>query len=366
MPVSEITKFGTQNQLLDQRIGLIDERKSLDKIQPPDQRTESMEKKKSPLNCIFCKKKLEIIILKNISKNGNCYNIHECDQCDIAMLNPFPSDAELAKLYSTGNYRITNGKRFGHIIETLIHLGRIRKRKRINQFVKPGKILDIGCGRGLFLDVMRRGGWDTIGTEFNEETSSHAIKSYSLKIFPGDIIQHKLKAESLDVININQVLEHLKNPDAIIKESHRLLRSGGIIIISVPDLRSPQFTVGKENWFLLDLPFHLFHFTEEGLGELLRKNEFKVKYIKKFSLEINPFGWLQTLLNISGIRFNLLYDLLKSRELKDGTMETISPWGIIATFLLLPIYFPLALILSVCEPLIWKRGGSIEVYAEKK
>ena len=62
MPVSEITTFGTQNQLLDQRIVLIDERKSLDKIQPPDQRTESMEKKKSPLNCIFCKKKLEIII----------------------------------------------------------------------------------------------------------------------------------------------------------------------------------------------------------------------------------------------------------------------------------------------------------------
>ena len=65
MPVSEITTFGTQNQLLDQRIGLIDERKSFDKIQLPDQRVESMEKKKSPLNCIFCKKKLEIIVLKN-------------------------------------------------------------------------------------------------------------------------------------------------------------------------------------------------------------------------------------------------------------------------------------------------------------
>jgi len=325
-----------------------------------------MDKNISHPNCIFCKKELAILVLTNISKNGNSYDIYECDQCEIAMLNPFATDIELAKLYSCGNYRTAKGKRFGYIIETLIHLGRIKKRKRIHQFVKTGKILDIGCGRGLFLDVMRRGGWDTIGTEFNEETASYAINTYGLKILPGDIAQHKLPAESLDAININQVLEHLKNPDKVLEESHRLLRKGGILIISVPDLRSPQFAIGKENWFLLDLPFHLFHFTEEGLSKLLSKNEFNVKYIKRFSLEISPFGWLQTLLNISGIRFNLLYDLLKSRELKDGTMEAISPGGIIATFLLLPIYFPLALILSVLEPLIWKRGGSLEIYAEKK
>ena len=322
-----------------------------------------MDKNISRPNCIFCKKELAILVLTNISKNGNSYDIYECDQCEIAMLNPFPTDIELAKLYSCGNYRTTKGKRFGYIIETLIHLGRIKKRKRIHQFVKTGKILDIGCGRGLFLDVMRRGGWDTIGTEFNEETASYAINTYGLKILPGDIAQYKLPAESLDAININQVLEHLKNPDKVLEESHRLLRKGGILIVSVPDLRSPQFAIGKKNWAYLDLPFHLFHFTEEGLSELLKKNEFRVKHIKRFSLEMGPFGWLQTLLNISGIPYNLLYDLLKTSELRD---EKINPSGIIATFLLLPIYFPLALILSVLEPLLWKRGGSIEVYAEKK
>jgi 2-polyprenyl-3-methyl-5-hydroxy-6-metoxy-1,4-benzoquinol methylase len=281
------------------------------------------------------------------------------------MLNPFLSDIELGKLYSSGNYRTAKGERFGYIIETLIHLGRIKKRKRIQQFIKPGKILDIGCGRGLFLNVMQRGGWDAIGTEFNEETASHATNAYGLKIFPGDIAQHKLKSESIDAININQVLEHLKNPHEVIKESHRLLRSGGIVIISVPDLRSPQFTLGKENWFLLDIPYHLFHFTEEGLSELLRKNEFKVKHIKRFSLEMSPFSWLQTLLNISGIKFNLLYNLLKCKKLKTKSTEAISWLGIVATFLLLPIYFPISLLLSVLEPWIWERGGSIEIYAEK-
>jgi 2-polyprenyl-3-methyl-5-hydroxy-6-metoxy-1,4-benzoquinol methylase len=212
---------------------------------------------------------------------------------------------------------------------------------------------------------MQRGGWDAIGTEFNEETASHATNAYGLKIFPGDIAQHKLKSESIDAININQVLEHLKNPHEVIKESHRLLRSGGIVIISVPDLRSPQFTLGKENWFLLDLPYHLFHFTEEGLSKLLRKNDFTVKHIKRFSLEMSPFSWLQTLLNISGIKFNLLYNLLKCKKLKTKSTAAISWLGIVATFLLLPIYFPISLLLSVLEPWIWERGGSIEIYAEK-
>jgi len=316
--------------------------------------------------CTFCDKRLTVSVLKNFSKNGYSYDVLGCIECEIAMTHPLPPDDELEKLYSCGNYRTSKGKRFGSLLEFLIYLGRIRKRRRINQLIKPGKILDIGCGRGLFLDVMRRGGWSVIGTELNEETASYATKIYDLKILTGDIIQYQLPAESLDVVNINQVLEHLKNPNEILDESHRLLRKGGILIISVPDLRSPQFTIGKEKWFLLDLPLHLFHFSEEGLSKLLQKNEFKVIRIKKFSLEYCPFGWLQTLLNISGIRFNLLYDLLKTKELRGEIMEPINPAGIAATFLLLPIYFPLALILSILEPLLWRRGGSIEVYAVKK
>ena len=184
------------------------------------------------------------------------------------MLHPFPSEEELTKLYSCGNYRTKTGKRFGSTIEFLIYLGRLRKRRRISQFVKVGKILDIGCGRGLFLDVMRRGGWDPIGTELNEKTAFYAFKTYGLKVLHGDITQHKLLSQSLDAININQVLEHLKNPDQVIEESYRLLRKGGMLIISVPDLESPQFAIGKKNWFLLDLPFHLFQFTEEGMVDI--------------------------------------------------------------------------------------------------
>ena len=322
--------------------------------------------KSSGVVCIFCKNEATIPILKNIPKNGKTYSIFECAECKIAITHPFPSDDELGRLYSCGNYRTGTGKRFGFLIESLIHLGRILKRRRINEHIKKGRILDIGCGRGLFLNVMRLGGWGVIGSELNEETASYATKAFGLEILPGDIVQHQLPGESFDAININQVLEHLKNPREVLMECRRLLRRDGLLVISVPDIRSLQFTVGKEHWFLLDLPCHLFHFSEEGLKDLLKKNGFRIKRVKRFNREYSPFGWLQTLLNISGIRYNLLYDLLKAEELRGGEIEHIKPSGILATLLLLPIYFPLALILSVAEPAIWKRSGSIEIYSVKE
>ena len=316
--------------------------------------------------CSFCAKDLTVYVLNNIPKYGNIYNILECLECRIAVTHPFPSEEELTRLYSCGNYRTNTGKRFGVIIEYLVYLSRVLKRSRINKYVEPGRILDIGCGRGLFLNVMRNGGWDAVGTELNKETASYATKVYGLEVLTGDLIKHKLDEESLDAININQVLEHLKNPNEVLLECRRLLRRGGLLLISVPDLRSLQFALGKENWFLLDLPFHLFHFTEEGLVGLLKTHGFEIRRIKRFSKEYSPFGWLQTLLNASGIPFNLLYNLLKSRELRDKRFNVSSRLGTVVTILLLPIYLPLALILSVVEPLIFKRSGSIDIFAIKK
>ena len=290
--------------------------------------------------CTFCKKEATISVLRNILKNGKTYNVFECTECGIAVTHPFPSGYELAQLYSCGNYRTSKGKRFGTLIESLIHLGRLIKRRRISRHIKPGRILDIGCGRGLFLDVMRRGGWSVLGTELSKETASYATEVYGLEVLTGDLLKHQLPRECLDAININQVLEHLKNPSEVLIECRRLLRRGGLLVISVPDLRSLQFTVGKENWFLLDLPCHLFHFTEKGLKGLLEKNGFHIRKVKRFNREYSPFGWLQTLLNVSGIRFNLLYDLLKARELKGEGMKPIKPGGIFATLVSATNLFP--------------------------
>ena len=99
-----------------------------------------MNNNSSAPECAFCGRELTVPILKDIPRNGNIYDVLECVDCEIAMIHPLPSDAELTQLYSCGNYRTDEGKRFGPLIEAQIFFGRILKRRSINRFVKPGKI----------------------------------------------------------------------------------------------------------------------------------------------------------------------------------------------------------------------------------
>ena len=316
-------------------------------------------------NCVFCERPLSNPILRNVPANGMICNVSECTECQIAMLHPFPTDKEISDLYSTGSYRTDGGTRFNFLIEYLIYLGSVIKRKRIEKYARKGKILDIGCGRGLFLDIMRRGGWEVEGSELNNETASYAEQVYDLKVHAGGIAEQSLASESFEVINICGVLEHLKDPNTVISECHKLLKENGLLVILVQNIRSFEFKLGKENWFHLDLPFHLFQFTEEGIVDILQKKGFQIKRIKRFHLEYSPFGWLQTLLNLSKIKFNFFYDLLKSGSLRGDKMEEVKSKDILATLLLLPIYLPLAFAFSILEPILFRRGGIIQVYATK-
>ena len=319
---------------------------------------------KKEYGCVFCGQPLSNSILSNIIANGLVCNVSECPECKISMTHPFPSDEEINSLYSSENYRTSDGTRFNFFVEYLIYLASLLKKRAIEKYVHLGKILDIGCGRGLFLDIMRRGGWDVVGVELNKETASYAKNAYGINVYTGNIIDQSLPSESFDVVNICAVLEHLKEPNALLSEARRLLKKEGLLVILVPNIQSFEFKFGGDKWFHLDLPFHLFHFSENSLINLLRKKGFSLKRVKRFHLEYGPFGWLQTLFNLSKIRFNLFYDLLKSGNLRDknGVFDYM---GILVTLALLPIYLPISLLFSIAEPMIFKRSGVCTFYLSK-
>jgi hypothetical protein len=143
------------------------------------------------------------------------------------------------------------------------------------------------------------------------------------------------------------------------------MRRGGLLVLSVPDILSLQASVGNRVWFHLDPPYHLQHFSEEGLTKLLGKHSFVIRRIRKFDWEYNVFGWLQTLLNLAGIRKNLFYDSLKMENLRQRQSSDRTGWGLLLTYFLLPVFVPLSLILSFFESYVLKKGGTIEVYATK-
>ncbi len=316
--------------------------------------------------CVLCNGVLEERLLKDIKRDSANYDIFFCSRCRIGSTVPMPTPEELLHLYRAGNYRGACGKRFNPFVEFLVYLSRRLRRRRIERYIRKGRILDIGCGRGLFLDVMRKAGWDVTGAELDEETALRVAEAYSIKVVSGNPSEWGLSPESFDVITVSHVLEHVRRPGEMISACSRLLRKGGLVVVAVPNLDSLQASAGGRVWFHLDVPYHLHHFTEEGLSGLLQENSLKKLKVRHFDPEQNPFGWLQTLLNLSGIRMNFLYDALKRGEVRKRRFAESKKRDMVLTLALLPFYLPLSFLLSFLESFVMKRGGTIEVYAVKE
>lgn len=315
--------------------------------------------------CSFCNNLLKIKFAENIRKFNKLYDVYVCEICMVGFTIPMPSQQDLSEFYLPGAYRLDTGKRFNPIFEYLIYLFRLLRKREIQKYVKTGHILDIGCGRGLFLHLMRKHGWKVAGVEFDEETALHVSKAYGFKVIPSEFIS-ELPDKSFDVITLFHVLEHTISPQMTINECKRLLKEGGLLVIEVPNLSSLQASIGKKAWFHLDLPHHSYHFLEVGIKALLKKNSFRILRVKQFSLEYNPFGWLQTLLNMAGLRENLFYSLLKSSELREKELSGFRKKDLFLTFILLPIFLPLSFMLSLFESFFLRKGGTIGVYAVKE
>jgi len=302
---------------------------------------------------------------QNIERGGGRYDVYYCERCRVGFTVPFPSSDVMSKLYASGGYRSDDGTRFNVILESLVRYFTAGKAGKIRKFHgSRGDLLDVGCGRGLFLDVMKKDGWHVTGVEFNEETASYAKTVYQIDVITPQAMM-AVPDESYDVITIFHVLEHMQDPADVLRTCRRLLKKHGLLVIAVPNLSSLQADLGKSNWFHLDIPYHLHHFTLSGIQRLLLDNSMKIEKVQQFDFEQNIFGWLQTLLNVSGIKNNLLYSLLKKPELRRIELAAARGRDIVFTLLLSPIYLPLSVVLSLIESLV-KRGGTIQIYSFKQ
>jgi 2-polyprenyl-3-methyl-5-hydroxy-6-metoxy-1,4-benzoquinol methylase len=281
-------------------------------------------------------------------------------------LHPLPGTGELEDLHAAGVYRSGSGERFNPLGEWLVSRSRIARQRRITRFIRQGSILDIGCGRGLFLDLMRKAGWSVMGTEVSPAAAGAVREARGIPVVSGDPQGWGLRDGTMDVITLSHVLEHLLRPAQMIEECSRLLKPGGLLLCAVPNMASLQARVGRGAWFHLDIPRHVHHFSDAGLIRLLEAKGFAAMRVRRFAVEYDPFGWLQTLLNLSGVRRNWLYEHLQRPSLRDREPAGKAGTGLLLTALLLPVYLPLAFLLSLVDSYVLRRGGSVEVLAYRK
>lgn len=316
--------------------------------------------------CAACGVPLDARPVARLEVGGVAYEVRPCARCGGAGTVPHPPAEELARLYGATSYRGEDGARFNAAVEGLIAGARDARRRRVERLAgRPGRILDVGCGRGLFLRRMRGAGWEVAGAEADPEVARRIAAAHGLDVRGGDPGGWGFADASFDAVTLHHVLEHVARPAEMLRHCRRLLREGGLLVVAVPNRGSLQAAFGGGGWLHLDVPFHLHHFTAGGLAALLARSGFRVVRARHLDLEQNVFGWVQTILNRCGLSRNLLFDLLKRPALRDAAAVGGRRREAAASIALLPLLLPAGTALALLEAAAG-RGGTVEVAAVRE
>ena len=155
---------------------------------------------------------------------------------------------------------------------------------------QDGLLLDVGCGGGLFLHMMRDRGVQGMGLDFSLAAAAVAFERFDIPVVCATLSKAPLLDESCKVITMFHVLEHLFDPLSYLQAAHKLLTPEGRLVIQVPNAACWQFLIMGKDWNGVDVPRHLINFRASELESLLEFAGFEVVRRKYFSLRDNPAG----------------------------------------------------------------------------
>lgn len=260
--------------------------------------------------CIFCDN-TDFLFLYNArdinqpsAEFQEVFRILKCKNCGVVHTDTRINDFE--KLYKE-EFRDKTGKRFSCSFEKIVD---VIEKKRVNivlKYKKKGRILDIGCGRGIFLNQLKKLGWEVYGTEICEDNVEFFKNKDGFHISKGDFVKAELPAKFFDVVTLWHVFEHIQNPVECLAKIKNILKDDGVVIMELPNIESLQARIFKENWFHLDVPRHLYHYFPRNLAVKLSEFGFDVIKIRNGENLYNIFGLFQSVLNKfcdKGVFFN--------------------------------------------------------------
>lgn len=209
--------------------------------------------------------------------------IWSCGKCGLIFPNPMPIPVRGLEQH----YAVPTAEYFHHHEESArleyasMLLSQLQELK-----IAKGTFLDIGAGKGEVLKVAREAGWEVTGIETSSTFAAHAARYSGARIIRDPLEQCAFENNSYDVVVLGAVLEHLYNPDEVIKEIARILKPGGALFIDVPNEKGLYFLAGNlyqrirmRNW-VVNLaptfpPYHVFGFSARSLRALLAKHSLR-------------------------------------------------------------------------------------------
>jgi 2-polyprenyl-3-methyl-5-hydroxy-6-metoxy-1,4-benzoquinol methylase len=208
------------------------------------------------------------------TKNG--VELVRCISCGLVYVWNPPTPDAIERLYSfaSGYHTVF---RSDNSAESRAHAARAVEFLRIvGRYSRPGRILDVGCSAGFFLERARAEGWTTFGVEISSDTAELA-RGRGLDVFTGTLERTGFRPESFDVVTMWDVLEHLEDPVATIAVTAEVLKEEGLLALSTPNIGGifPRLSYRAARWTGRwphpEPPHHLFQFSKATISRLLKQ-----------------------------------------------------------------------------------------------
>jgi SAM-dependent methyltransferase len=228
-----------------------------------------------------------------------------CKNCGAIFLHPQPTPEELKQLYDR-EYFEGGDFRCGHEgnycdSSTLQHLTQPDLLLEIKAMTPGRRFLDVGCAGGALLNTARELGFTVQGVELSEDAARIARETFGVPVFTGELLDARLADASFDVVYMGDVIEHLPDPVKTVREIHRILSVGGLLVLDLPS--QTNSLASRIGFLLYDLlgkrvtaslpPYHLFEYRPRSISFLLQECGFGIVRLRQTIIsprEINLRG----------------------------------------------------------------------------
>lgn len=206
---------------------------------------------------------------------GRHHTIVECLECGLVYADPRYSNGEVLSKYEAVEDPLYVEERQGRVLTFERHL------RPLEKIAPPGddrRLLDVGCHVGVFVEIAARHGWDAWGVEPSHWAVAQARQA-GLQVVEGTLATAGFEDAFFDVITMWDVIEHVEQPSAEVREALRLLKPGGMLVVHTMDLDSLFARLMGRRWPWL-MEMHIYYFSRRTLAALLERAGFQVVSVR--------------------------------------------------------------------------------------
>ena len=242
-----------------------------------------MDLKLEHRNCPCCgKDDFEVVFESNMKDEDYCEVVEsvymipgtkwgrhvKCRNCHLIYVNPIEKASKIEEDYSKLHSNDSS-------IVRISRLGAAKSQlKLIDEYADGASLLDIGCGEGFFLFTASKAGFAARGVELSHSAAEYARREFNLDVETAQLEELQLPENGFDVITLWQVLEHVPYPLELLREVHRILKPGGLLVVETPNFGGVLSKVFGTKWWEIRR-IHISQFSTETLMRVLQTAEFR-------------------------------------------------------------------------------------------